>query len=63
MNHSPINTAGATITGVLDDLGEVQRHLAAGLPMDELETERTARILDRLSEEITEAAAMVRASR
>lgn len=61
MNHSPINTAGATITGVLDDLHEVQRHLV--LPMDELETERTARILDRLAEEITEAAAAVRSSR
>jgi hypothetical protein len=61
MNHSPINTAGTTIAGVLTDLREVQRHLV--LPMDELETERTARILDRLSEELTEAAAAVRASR
>lgn len=63
MNHSPINTAGATITGVLTDLREVQAHLAAGIPMDDLEAERTARILERLSEELTEAAAAVRASR
>jgi hypothetical protein len=31
--------------------------------MDELATERTARILDRLSEELGEAAAAVRATR
>jgi hypothetical protein len=60
---SPADLAAQTISGVMTDLHEVSAHLAAGLPMDELETERTARILDRLSEEITEAAAMVRSSR
>ena len=62
-NHppsSPAVTAAATVSGVLTDLGEVMRCLAAGLPMDELETEHQARICDRLSEELAEAAAMLR---
>lgn len=58
---SPAASAAGTVAGVLTDLREVSAHLAAGR-MDELEAERTARILDRLSEELTEAAAMVRAS-
>ena len=62
-DHATLNLASQTISGVLTDLHEVSFRLAAGLPMDELETERTARILDRLSEEVGEAAQMVRASR
>jgi hypothetical protein len=61
MSEHPINLAAQTISGVMADLHEVHVHLATA--MDELETERTARILDRLSEELAEAAAMVRASR
>ena len=63
MSEHPINIAAQTISGVLTDLREVSIHLAAALPMDELETERTARILERLSEELSEAAQMVRATR
>lgn len=61
MNHPAPDTAitaAATISGVLTDLNEVLRHLA--VPMDELQTEHEARILGRLSEELTEAAAMLR---
>ncbi len=63
MNHpapNPAVTAAATVSGVLTDLSEVMRRLAAGLPMDELETEHQARICDRLAEELGEAAAMLR---
>jgi hypothetical protein len=67
MGNAPINTASETICGVLTDLREVfdrlTGSLATGLPMDELQTERQARILDRLAEEVGEAAQMVRASR
>lgn len=56
----PINPARATISGVLTDLREV---LEAGTPADDLAAERTAKILDRLSEELAEAAAAVRATR
>jgi hypothetical protein len=60
MQESTTTPAAATIGGVLADLTEVGRHLAAGLPMDELAIEHEARICDRLAEEIAEAAAMLR---
>jgi hypothetical protein len=63
MSEHPIDLAAETISGVLTDLREVSVHLAGGGPVGELETERTARVLDRLSEELSEAAAMVRATR
>lgn len=47
-----------TLGGVLSDLIE----LAERLPVPPHQTEVTARILDRLSEELTEAAAWVRGS-
>lgn len=56
----PAVTAAGTIAGVLPDLSEVLRRLASGLPLDALETEHMARILDRLSEETAEAAALLR---
>ena len=45
-----------TISGVLTDLTEV----AGELPVSAARIEHVARILDRLSEEIAEAAAMLR---
>jgi hypothetical protein len=48
--------AAATIGGVLTDLAEI----AGQLPVPPAETEHVARILDRLAEEIAEAAAMLR---
>jgi hypothetical protein len=48
-----------TVGGVLTDLVE----LAKRLPVPAGQAEATARILDRLAEEITEAAAMLRAVR
>ncbi|HWG61445.1 MAG TPA: hypothetical protein VG253_07000 [Streptosporangiaceae bacterium] len=54
-----VQAAAATISGVMTDLDEVAKRLAAG-PMDDRDTERTARIIDRLSEELAEAAGYVR---
>jgi hypothetical protein len=50
--------AVATVGGVLTDLVE----LAERMPVPPDQAEATARILDRLAEEITEAAGMVRAA-
>ncbi|HKA97614.1 MAG TPA: hypothetical protein VKD66_15205 [Streptosporangiaceae bacterium] len=48
------------LAAVVEDLTEVLRRLAAGLPMGALEREHQARICDRLSEEIAAAAAALR---
>jgi hypothetical protein len=53
---APEVAAVQTVGGVLTDLVEV----AERLPVPPEQAEATARILDRLSEEITEAAAMLR---
>lgn len=53
---SPEVAAVETVGGVLTDLVEI----AERLPVPRAQAEATARILDRLAEEITEAAAMVR---
>jgi hypothetical protein len=54
---SPAGTEPAgTIRGVLTDLSEV----AEELPVSAARIEHVARLLDRLSEELTEAAAMLR---
>jgi hypothetical protein len=62
MSNAPINTAAETISGVLTDLGEVADQLASG-EVSGFTSERNARILDRLAEELGEAAAMLRVSR
>jgi hypothetical protein len=60
MAHDPVRTAAVeaaeTIGGVLTDLVEV----AERFPVRPDQAEATARILDRLSEELAEAAAMLR---
>jgi hypothetical protein len=60
MNHPPTRdpevTAVQTVAGVLTDLVEI----AERLPVHPDQTEHTARILDRLAEELAEAAAMLR---
>ena len=62
MSSEPSRTAGTeaaeTIGGVLTDLREVAGHL----PVPPAQAEHVARILDRLSEEIAEAAGMLRAA-
>jgi hypothetical protein len=55
--------AAATVAEVATDAAEVARRLSSGLPLTDFDRERTARILDRLSEELAEAAADVRRSR
>ena len=54
--RNPEVTAVQTLGGVLTDLVEI----AEELPVPPGQIERIARILDRLSEEIAEAAAMLR---
>jgi hypothetical protein len=60
MAHDPVRTAAVeateTIGGVLTDLVEV----AERMPVRPDQAEGTARILERLSEELAEAAAMLR---
>jgi hypothetical protein len=63
MGNAPTNTAAETISGVLTDLGEVAGQLASSEPVTGFTAERNARILDRLAEELGEAAAMLRAQR
>ena len=58
----PPNTAAETISGVLTDLGEVADQLASGQPVSGFTVERNARILDRLAEEIAEAASPLRSA-
>jgi hypothetical protein len=56
---APEVQAVATVGGVLTDLVE----LAEQLPVPPAQAEATARILDRLAEEITDAAGMLRGAR
>lgn len=56
--RNPEVQAAATIGGVLTDLVEV----AEQLPVPSGQAEAVARILDRLAEEIAEAAGMLRAA-
>jgi hypothetical protein len=58
MGNDRIFSAAQMISDTLAELHEVSRQLAAGLPADDLET--TARILDRLSEDLADAASEVR---
>ena len=55
--------AAATVAEAAIDASEVARRLAPSLPLTDFETERLARILDRLSEELAEAATDVRRAR
>lgn len=55
---NPEAEAIATIGGVLTDLAE----LSGRLPVPAAEAEHSARILDRLSEEIADAATLLRAA-
>jgi len=63
MSNAAIHDAAETISGVLTDLAEVAQLLASGEPVTGFSAERNARILDRLAEELGEAAAMLRTQR
>lgn len=54
-----MDDAVATIAGVLTDLHQVNRSLAAH-PLDTAAARRAAQLLDRLAAELTQAAAAVR---
>jgi len=64
VNESPTMDATAiSVSEAATDAAEVARRLAAGLPVTDFDRERLARILDRLSEELAEAATDVRRAR
>jgi hypothetical protein len=63
MGNAPTTTAADTISGVLTDLREVADQLASGQPVTGFTAELNARILDRLAEEIAEAASLLRSAR
>ena len=67
MNDHPILTdAHQTLRAAVTDLQEAADWLAGSMATgqrNDLETERWARVLDRLAEEVSEAAQMVRATR
>jgi hypothetical protein len=63
MSESPMMNAAVTVAEAATDAREVAARLASCVPMTAFDAERTARILDRLYEELAEAAADVRRSR
>ena len=63
MNDCPMMNVATTVGEASPDAAEVARRLASCVPLTPFDIERTARILDRLSEELSEAAADVRRSR
>jgi len=60
MNNHPMMNVAVSVGEAATDASEVARRLASCAPLSDLDAERTARILDRLAEELTEAAADVR---
>jgi hypothetical protein len=63
MNNHPMMNVSITVSEAATDASEVAKRLASCVPMSAFDAERQARILDRLAEELTEAAADVRRSR
>jgi hypothetical protein len=62
MNEHPMMNVAVTVGEAATDAAEVARRLASCVPMTGFDAERTARILDRLAEELAEAATEVRHS-
>jgi hypothetical protein len=63
VNDPVMMNAAVTVGEAATDASEVARRLASCLPLTAFDTERLARILDRLSEELAEAAAEIRGTR
>jgi hypothetical protein len=63
MNECSMLNTAITVSEAATDAAEVGRRLASGLPMTDFDVERTAKILDRLSEELAQAAADIRCTR
>jgi hypothetical protein len=63
MNEDPMMNVAATVSEAATDASEVARRLASCVPLNDFDAERTARILDRLAEELTAAAADIRRGR
>ena len=60
--HSMMNVA-VTVGEAATDASEVARRLASSGPLNDVDAERAARVLDRLSEELAEAAKDIRRNR
>ena len=63
MNNHPILNVSITVNEAATDASEVAKRLASCMPMTAFDAERQARILDRLAEELAEAAADIRRGR
>jgi hypothetical protein len=63
MNEHPMMDVAISVSDAAADAREVATRLATSLPMTNFDRERLARILDRLAEELTEAAADIRRNR
>jgi hypothetical protein len=62
MNKCSMMNVAVTVGEAATDASEVARRLASRVPLTGFDAERTARILDRLSEELAEAATEIRRS-
>jgi hypothetical protein len=62
MNEHPMMNVAVTVGEAATDASEVARRLASCVPLTDFDTERAARILDRLSEELAQAAADIRST-
>jgi len=60
MNEHPMMNVAVTVGEAATDASEVAKRLASYAPRTGFDAERTARILDRLAEKLTEAAADIR---
>ena len=63
MNNHPMMNVSITVSGAATDASEIAKRLASCVPMTAFDAERQARILDRLAEELAEAAADIRRTR
>jgi hypothetical protein len=63
MSEHPMMNVSITVREAATDASEVARRLASCVPMTDFDAERQARILDRLAEELTEAAQDIRRNR
>jgi hypothetical protein len=63
VNDHPMINVSITVSQAATDASEVARRLPSCVQMTDFDAERTARILDRLAEELAEAAADVRRAR
>jgi hypothetical protein len=62
VSQSPRLKASFTVAEVATEAREVAKRIGGEMPMSDFDRERQARIIDRLAEELTEAAADLRSA-